>query len=782
MKCQKQTYDCEFCNYNTTSIAHLQEHFRIHTGEKPFCCELCDYKSAAKSNLARHSRIYHESNNELFESRLGSITNSCSEEVSFEVKSGAEPSREIILVDFSLQESNIIAHSRNKFDQRESFIGTVKGKRKAQSDTVSRAQGGRELVNTTNEERQITSNSTKSSKSEICKKSFANAGNKNRHMIVHSGEKPYTGEICGRSFNSVSKKKRHEMIHSAVMPRKLRPIRKVLKAASSKKRHISSQHANKNIVLGSNKNLRNESDKNQCSVCGKRFANSGNKNRHMMIHSGKKPFKCEICCRAFTDISNMRTHQKRHKGVACSLKTNQSTGSKHDKMKRHKIIRSGKKPYVCGSCGKEFTDQLNCKKHTNICRFQRDSNTKFDFSKTTTKKTVSFFDKTFFSNGNLNKKSCTFKVKYGKECADNLAKKKHNFLYMKNRICKIRGKASTLSAAKKNHCFLHSGMKPYVCEICGKAFADPSAKRRHCFLHTGIKPYVCETCGKAFADSSAKKKHCFLHSGMKPYVCETCGKAFADPSAKRRHCILHTGMKPYVCETCGKAFADPSAKRRHCFLHSGKKPYECQICGKVFADPSSRRHHFLVHAGKKSHSRKTYEKKLSNSTKRTHSIAHISMKSKCEIFGKTFTGLSAKKKHLLVYSDLKPYICETCGKGFSNPSSMKKHYIVHAGVKPYKCEICGKTFASSSYMRIHLMIHSGKKPYLCEICSRRFTDPSARRRHQKIHTKFGKNVDVVHSNDSLKALIHQKDIMKVIKSKRLTVIIEPLPAKYAVCN
>ena len=758
MKCQKQKYDCEFCNYNTTSIAHLEEHFRIHTGEKPFCCELCDYKSAAKSNLARHTKIYHESNNELFESRLDSITNSYPEEVSFEVKSASESSEEITLVDFSLQESNIIAHSRNKFDERGSFIGTVKGKCKPQLDTFSKAEGDRELVNTTNEERQITSKSTKPWKCQICKKSFANAGNKKRHMIIHAGKKPYTCEICGKRFNDLSNKKRHEMIHSAVMPRKLGPIRKILKPASSKKRRIIRQHANKNIVSRSNKSLplRNESEKNQCNICGKRFANPGNKKRHMMIHSGKKPFKCEICCRAFTDISNMRTHHKRHKHVACSVKTNQSAGVKYDKIKKHKITHSGKKPYVCGSCGKKFADASNCTKHTNICHFQRDSDTKFDFSKTTMKNTLSSFDKTVFTNGNSSTKSSAFKVKYRKECPDNVAKRKHNFLFMKNRICQIRGKASTISSPTKNYCVLHTGMKPYACEICGKAVAD----------------------------SSAKKKHCFLHTGMKPYVCEICGKAFADPSAKKRHCILHTGMKPYVCEICGKDFADPSAKRKHCFLHTGMKSYESQICEKGFTFPSSRGHHFLVRTGMKSKSRKTHKKKLSNSsTKITHSVARISMKpSKCENFGKAFTGLPAKKRHLLVYSDLKPYVCEICGKEFSNQSSMKTHYIVHTGVKPYKCEICGKTFASSSYMKIHLMIHSGQKPYLCEICGRGFTDPSSRKRHQKIHTKFEKNIDVVHSNGSVKAVLHQKDIMKVIRSKRLTVIIEPLPAQYAVCN
>ena len=54
--------------------------------------------------------------------------------------------------------------------------------------------------------------------------------------------------------------------------------------------------------------------KYSCPTCGKVFPRAGALKRHLVIHSGKRPFKCFICGRGFTQCGNLKTHMKVHKG------------------------------------------------------------------------------------------------------------------------------------------------------------------------------------------------------------------------------------------------------------------------------------------------------------------------------------------------------------------------------------------------------------------------------------------------------------------------------------
>ncbi|XP_011662222.2 zinc finger and BTB domain-containing protein 17 [Strongylocentrotus purpuratus] len=85
------------------------------------------------------------------------------------------------------------------------------------------------------------------------------------------------------------------------------------------------------------KNHNNKTRKGkQCSTCGKILRNQLHLERHVLIHSGVKPYPCSICDKSFTQSSNLKIHMRQH---------------------------TGDKPYVCELCEMAFTNKVSLKNH-----------------------------------------------------------------------------------------------------------------------------------------------------------------------------------------------------------------------------------------------------------------------------------------------------------------------------------------------------------------------------------------------------------------------------------
>ena len=53
-------FECKTCNKTFTRKMYLQQHERTHTGIKPFKCNICDKAFAIKSNMVKHKRARHK--------------------------------------------------------------------------------------------------------------------------------------------------------------------------------------------------------------------------------------------------------------------------------------------------------------------------------------------------------------------------------------------------------------------------------------------------------------------------------------------------------------------------------------------------------------------------------------------------------------------------------------------------------------------------------------------------------------------------------------------------
>lgn len=58
--CNKRNYECYLCRYSTWHKSRFTQHFRIHTGERPFQCSHCSERFGQTSSLNYHIKRNHK--------------------------------------------------------------------------------------------------------------------------------------------------------------------------------------------------------------------------------------------------------------------------------------------------------------------------------------------------------------------------------------------------------------------------------------------------------------------------------------------------------------------------------------------------------------------------------------------------------------------------------------------------------------------------------------------------------------------------------------------------
>ncbi|CAG2101438.1 unnamed protein product [Medioppia subpectinata] len=605
-----------------------------------------------------------------------------------------------------------------------------------------------------------------------------------------------------------------------------------------------------------------------CRLCGKTLSSASSLDRHMLIHSGERPFKCRICNMAFTTNGNMHRHMRTHGMENANDDTNNGTDSNNGS---HKLIKSKKRKVSEEDSNKDQTSKCSPKR--------RNSETIADLSVQkpnsikTTEICCPICKRTMASTAALH----THMEMHPNDaiCCGDCGMIVNNYATYTQHRCTaatVDGTTSLLSSNRMNFTsapaigFYDLSFTDFTSRkfsMIAKTFCEHNLRKASSPYHD----FECEKCKRAFPSASALNLHESTHDSQT--YCHLCQHDFITPALFLSHQIKHRFDYPVVAVPMTSSIPQPlgfkpSNESYGDVPHSDKEDFlallDLQNKGSQInsiqsnykftrSEDSFENNSYYIHAKPNPPPRVTtfQPKVISNGTEsdgNKHDLADIqsiisvtnsaaplmssirssppaaspaspihlgvsgvqpdspvaadsanaspntpSNSSKTETDEK-----SMNEKQLSIVTEMSDetrpaFKCNKCALSFKTTNALKRHNRGHSqSGHSYACHLCPYTSLDKSTLVRHLRTHNGERPFQCSICKYAFTTKAncerhVRKRHKKSQKHEIRSAMQYNSNMSTASALTHQNVTKTESNPALSPANDSFPGGFdTVCK